>query len=63
MSLSQHTHIHNADSGHMLSIVNSMEFADSGEDGPHYILIRLFNFSYLFQVSADSPEKLESILD
>ena len=29
-----------------------------GEDGPHYILIRLFNFSYLFQVSADSPEKL-----
>ena len=29
-----------------------------GKDGPHYILIRLFNFSYLFQVSADSPEKL-----
>ena len=29
VSFQIHTHIHNADSEHMLSIVNSMEFADS----------------------------------
>ena len=76
MYTNTHKHIHNADSEQMLSIANSMELADAvnsefngvsrfgknlGEDGPHYILIRLFNFSYLFQVSADSREKLWSL--
>ena len=34
------------------------ESLNARRDGPHYILIRLFNFSYLFQVSAYSPDKL-----
>ena len=31
VSFQRHTHIHNADSEHMLSIVNSLELADSGK--------------------------------
>ncbi len=69
VSFQIHTHIHEYTQTYTqcrfgTHAVNSefngvSRFGESlGKDGSHYILIRLFNFSYLFQVSAYSPDKL-----